>query len=106
MDDRLAAGPAVVDVVAVEGDVDVAERHLGAGQLADQGVQALGEQRAAGVDADQGEALGARVLLDDLVGDPDQRAPQLIALEHDLLAHHFAPSWPLWTGLKEPTGPA
>ena len=35
MDDRLRAGRAGADVVAVEGDVDVAERHLGAGQLAD-----------------------------------------------------------------------
>ena len=100
---RLRPGPAVADVVAVEGDVDVAERHLGAGLLADQGVQALGEHRAAGVDPDQGKPLGTGVLLGDLVRDADQRAPQLVALEHDLLRSKLAPSWPLWTGLKEPT---
>ena len=46
-------------------------------------------------------ALGIRVLLGDLVGDAPQRPPQVIALEHDLLAHFSLPSWPLWTGLKD-----
>ena len=48
MDDRLRAGLAVVHVVAVEGDVEVAERDLGAGELADQRVQPLAEDRARG----------------------------------------------------------
>ena len=52
VDDRLRGGRLGADVVAVEGDVDVADRQLGAGQLAEQGVQAAGEQGAAGVDAD------------------------------------------------------
>ena len=77
------AGLAARQVVAVEGDVEVAERHLGAGQLADQGVQAAGEHGAAGVDADEGDGLGAGVLLDDLVRDPHQRAAQIVAIEHD-----------------------
>ena len=59
VDDRLAPGLAAVEVVAVEGDVEVAERHLGAGQLADQGVQAAAEDGAAGVDPDQGDGLRA-----------------------------------------------
>ena len=75
------------DVVAVEGDVEVADRQLDLGQLAEQSVEATGEHRAAGVDADDRQALGNRVLLGDLVGDPLQRSPQVVALEHDLLAH-------------------
>ena len=57
-----------------------------AGQLAEQRVQAAGEHGAAGVDADDREALGLRVLLGDLVGDPPQRSPQIVVLEHDLLS--------------------
>ena len=38
-------GLAALDVVAVEGDVEVAERDLRAGELADQRVQALGRSR-------------------------------------------------------------
>ena len=98
------AGRLGADVVAVEGDVEVADRRLGLGQLAEQGVQAAGEERAAGVDADDREALGLRVLLGDLMGDPPQRSPQVVALEHDLLAHLLAPSWPLGTGLKDGAG--
>ena len=52
--------------------------------------QAAGQQRAAGVDADDRQALGLRVLLGDLVGDPPQRSPQVVVLEHDLLTHSFA----------------
>ncbi len=40
VDDRCVARLAPLDVVAVEGDVEVAERDLGAGELADQRVQA------------------------------------------------------------------
>ena len=72
-----------------------------AGQLAEEGVQAAGEDRAAGVDADDGETRGLGVLLGDLVGDPPQRSPQIVVLEHDLLAHSLLPSWPLGTGLKD-----
>ena len=72
------------------------------GQLGEQGVQAAGEQGAAGVDADDRQDVGVRVLLGDLVGDPPQRSPQIVVLEHDrsrsLL---FAPSWPRGTGLKD-----
>ena len=35
-------------------------------------------------------ALGIGVLLGDLVGDPPQRSPQIVVLEHDLLTHSFA----------------
>ena len=82
-----AAGRLGADVVAVEGDVDVADRQLGRGQLPQQGVQPAGEQRAAGVDSDDRETLGIGVLLGDLVSDPLQGSPHVIALEHDLLGH-------------------
>ncbi len=125
--DRLRARPAILDVVAVEGDVEVPERNLGAGQLADERVQAGREHRTAGVDPDQPQASSAspfrlrpvagmasasipfairgslsRVLLDDLVSDAHQRAPHVVTVEHDpLVLCHLAPSWPLRTGLKE-----
>ena len=71
------------------------------GQLAEHRVQAAGEQGAAGVDPDDRQALGVGVLLGDLMGDPPQRSPQVVALEHDLLAQLSLPSWPLGTGLKD-----
>ena len=52
VDDRLRGGRLGADVVAVEGDVEVADRQLGPGQLADEGVQPAGQHRAAGVDPD------------------------------------------------------
>jgi hypothetical protein len=50
----------------------------------------------------QRDALRAAVLLDDLVRDPHERSPQIIPVED--WAFQRAPSWPLWTRLKEPTG--
>src|SRR5262249_61766547 len=90
-----------LEVVAVEGDVEVADRDLGAGELLDEGMQAAADDRTAGVDSDQRQPTGIFVLLDDLVGDPDQRPPQIVVIEHDLLVVHLcAPSWPRGTGLK------
>ncbi len=101
VDDRLAGRVLGGDVVAVEGDVEVADRRLGAGQLGQERVQAAGENGAAGVDADDRETLGIGVLLGDLMGDPSQGSPQVIVLQHDLLTHSLLPSWPLGTGLKD-----
>ena len=89
-------------VVAVEGDVDVAERDLVADQLGDQLAQARGERGAAAMDADDGELLRG-VLLDDLVRDAHERAPHVVAVEDDLLGFQPEPSWPHGTGLKERT---
>ena len=96
-----AGGRLGADVVAVEGDVDVADRQLCPGQLAEDGVKATGQHRAPGVDANDREPRGLRVLLGDLVGDPPQRSPQVLVLEDDLLTHLLLPSWPLWTRLKD-----
>src|ERR1700761_1864149 len=57
-DDRLGERARGADVVAVEADVDVAEGQVGACQLAEEGVEAAGQDGAAGVDADHGEARG------------------------------------------------
>ena len=113
VDDRGGGGVTPRQVVAVERDVDVAERDVGAGELADERMEPAGEDRAAGVDADEGDrvargsAVVAGVLLDDLVRDPHERAAQIVAVEYDPVraCQKRAPSWPLWTGLKEPTGP-
>ena len=87
------------DVVAVERDVDVAERDLLVEQVADELVQAGGEMRAAAVDAHEGDGPAA-VLLDHLVRDAHERAADVVLVEDDLLFGHTVPSWPLGTGLK------
>ena len=89
VDDRLGARLAVADVVAVEGDVEVAERHLGPAELADERVQPAGQHRPAGVDADQRDRLRLGVLLDDLVRDPHERAAQIVPIEDNPLGLVF-----------------
>ena len=80
MQRRLAA--AHLDVVAVEGDVDGAERDLGAGELLDQPPQPLGEEDAARVDADERDLVELRSLrLDDLVGDAVKGALERLCVE-------------------------
>jgi hypothetical protein len=83
VDDRLVV--AAADVVAVEGDVDVAVRQAGVEQVLDERVDAPAEHRAAAVDPDDREPLGLRVLLHDLVRDPYERAPDVVLVEDDLL---------------------
>ena len=67
--------------------------------LADEAVQPRGQVRAAAVDADE-RHVPVGVLLDDLVGDPHERAADVVVVEDDLLLRHSRPSWPLGTGLK------
>jgi hypothetical protein len=73
-----------VDVVAVESDVELAERDLGAGELGDAAAQALRERDAARVDADECHALEVGIALDDLVRDPRQRALDRLGVEKGL----------------------
>ena len=81
MDRRV--GGAGREVVAVERDVDVAERDLLVQQVADELVQAGGEVRAAAVDAHEGDG-SAGVLLDDLVRDAHERPADVVLVEDDL----------------------
>ena len=62
-------GPAHAQVVAVERDVERADRQRGAVDLGDLRGQAVREADAAGAQADERQILGAAVLLEDLVGD-------------------------------------
>ena len=64
--------------------------------LGDGGGDAPGERHAAALDADEHEAVGARLLLDDLVGEADRRPADLVR-GHDLAAAHR--SFPGLTGL-------
>ena len=70
---RGALPDADVDVVAVEGDVELAELELDAGALLDEPAQPLRERHAAGVDPDERDRLEIVVSLDDLVRDPGER---------------------------------
>jgi methyl coenzyme M reductase gamma subunit len=80
-------GAAGRQVIAVEGDVDVAERDLLVEEVADQPVQAGGEVRAAAMDADQRHQL-AGVLLDDLVRYAYERPADVVLVEDDLGVGH------------------
>jgi hypothetical protein len=73
-----------VDVVAVEGDVELAEGDLRVGELGDAPPEPLGNRDAAGVDADEGDALELGIALDDLVCDPCQRALDRLGIENGL----------------------
>ena len=64
-------GAAQPQVVAVEGDVERADRHVDALEGADPGGQPAGQRHAAGRDAEQDRCRAAPLgLLEDLVGDP------------------------------------
>ena len=64
------AGGVQPQVVAVERDVERADRHVDALEGVDPGGQPAGQRDAAGRDAEQHGAGGAGGLLEDLVGDP------------------------------------
>ena len=83
---RLAA--AHLDVVAVEGDVELAERKLDAGALGDQPAEALRERDAAAVDADERDLVEVVVPLDDLVRDAGERPVDRLGVEDDLPCRH------------------
>jgi len=70
-----------VHVVAVEGDVELAEGELGRAQLLDPTAQPLRERDAARVDADERNLVQVGVALDDLVGDPRQRLGDRLGIE-------------------------
>ena len=70
-------------VVAVEGDVEGADRHVVAGDVLERGGDAPGQRHAARAHADDGQLLDAAVALDDLVGDAHQRARDAIGVHHD-----------------------
>ena len=95
-----------VHVVAVKGDVELAEVELLAGALLDEPPEALGDRDAARVDADQGDAVEVDVPLDDLVRDPGQRALDRVLVQQDRWrgrhgrVRHSTPFRPRWTGLK------
>jgi hypothetical protein len=73
-----------VDVVPVKGDVELAERDLGAAQLVDAAAQPLGERHPARVDSDERDPREVGVALDDLVRDPRQRLRDRVGVEDRL----------------------
>ena len=100
---RLAAADR--HVVAVEGDVDCAERGLDSGALVDQAREPPRERYAAGLDPDERELVERRVALDDLVGDSRKGPRQPVGVEEALplgrgVRVHPTPFRPRWTGLK------
>ncbi len=85
LDDRLLGDHR--QVVAVERDVERPDRDVDALVLGDGRGDAAGERHAAPLDADEQQAVGARLLLDDLVGKADRRATDLVG-GHDPASGH------------------
>jgi hypothetical protein len=75
-----------LDVVAVERDVDCAERELLAREIVDQPAKAVCERDPPRMDADQCNLFQVRITLDDLVRDPGERPLDRLAVEENLLA--------------------
>ena len=59
-------------VVAVQGDVELAHGHVGPFGRGDQGAEPLGQGRPTGRNSEQDQVVGAAVRLDDLGGDAAQ----------------------------------
>ena len=74
------------DVVAMEGDVDAAERNLNVGEVGDQAAKTVRERDAARVDADERRAVEVGIALDDLVRDARERAAKRVGIEENLSA--------------------
>ncbi len=68
-------------VVAVERDVDGAERRLDLAALGDERLQPPCERNAAGMDPDEREALEIAGALDHLVREPGEGAPERFVVE-------------------------
>jgi hypothetical protein len=95
-----------VHVVAVKGDVELAEGDLRAAQLLDALPQPLRKGDAARVDADERDALQVGVALDDFVRDPRQRAPDRIGVEDRARCRGFRGYGPLRANLTADSFPA
>ena len=102
MHDGLGRRLARADVVAIEADVDLAERYRPPEQVLDQVPQPSRDQGAASVNSYDRDLIAA-VSLHDFVSDPYQRTSEILAIEDCVGQAERAPSWPRWTGLKEPT---
>ena len=101
VDDRLVVRAADADVVAVEGDVHVAERDGLAHQLGDQVAQADGQERRRGSGCRRPRSAHRRSARRSRArcGPGSAARPRGRALLSRSLTR---PSWPLGTGLKEP----
>ena len=77
------AATANVDIVAVESDVDRADRRRFAGAFGDEAPQPVRERDAPGLDADERDPSEVGIPLDDLVRDPRERPPEGLVVEED-----------------------
>ena len=95
-----------MDVVAVEGDVELPEIELEARPFLDQTAQALADRHASGVDSDERDRLEVIVTLDDLMRNPRECAADGLSVEQNPpgrrygMLLHRTPFRPLWTELK------
>jgi hypothetical protein len=110
------------DVVAIEGDVDGAERGLDSGALVDQAREPPREWDPAGLDPDECQVVELWIALDDLVGDSRKGSLEPVGVEERFppkivrpgsvgsaggascpsrgVRVHRTPFRPRWTGLK------
>jgi hypothetical protein len=74
-----------LDIVAIEGDVEVAELELPTAEVRNQRPESLCERHPARLDPYQCDALELRVALDDLVRDPRERPLDRLGVEENFL---------------------
>ena len=99
VDHRLAVNRAGLQIVSVEGDVDLADRNLDSSQFEEQALQAFGETTPRVWMPTTATIRDVGVLLDDLVRYAAQRARDIFGFQYLFLAH-CDPSRPLRTWLK------
>ena len=73
--------PDGLEVVAIEGDVELADGNGGAFGLIDEALQAVGQLDAAALDADEHQAVGAPGALDDFRGHAHQGPAECALVE-------------------------
>jgi hypothetical protein len=73
-----------MEIIAMEGDVDRAERDLDVGEVRDQTSETLGQGHTSRMDADECDSIEIIVALDDLVRDARRRPAQRLSIEQKL----------------------
>jgi hypothetical protein len=92
-----------MDVIAIQRDIQLAERDAGAFELVNGVLQTLGERYAARTEPYEDQVIDAMVAFDDLMRQTRHGASDIVAAEQPLLARRVQrrpPSRPHGTALK------
>src|SRR4030081_3403498 len=73
-----------MDIISVQGDVQFAERHLGALELQNALLHAARQRDPTGAQANQDQRMNSLVALDDLMGQSSNGAPNIVGAKQQL----------------------